>query len=158
MQPRRTTKGLETSTESVPVTSDLEECEWEPTWWWENLKARDGQLPRDPLLWGVLLHTRSSSLPLTDGPLDLIQLSGLSVRIEELDAQISALHVENLRLRTRRSHLARKFKKKKERSQRIVTDAESAVRCHRLCSSLTKCPTFYILLQFRLHSIIGCPF
>jgi hypothetical protein len=53
--------------------------------------------------------------------------STLSVRIEELNAQISALHVENLRLRASEIALGLQLKKEKEKSQRIITDAESAV-------------------------------
>ena len=89
-------------------------------------------------------------------PLDLI--STLSVRLEELKGQIYALHVENLRLRTFEISLSSHLKKEKERPQRILTDAGSAVRCHRLHSSLTKCITFYVLPQFRSHFIIDCPF
>ena len=56
--------------------------------------------------------------------------STLSVRIEELNAQISALHVENLRLRASEIALGSQLKKEREKSQRIMTDAESAVRFH----------------------------
>jgi hypothetical protein len=105
----------------------------------------------------VTLHTRHLYRPLmARSPARLN--STLSVRIEELNAQISTLHVENLRLRTSEISLSTQLKKEKERSQRILTDAESAVRFHRLYSSLTKFPTFYALPQFRSHSIIGCPF
>ncbi len=54
----------------------------------------------------------------------------LSVRIEELNAQISALYVENLRLRASEIALGSQLKKEKEKSQRIITDAESAVSTH----------------------------
>ncbi|KAI0255177.1 hypothetical protein BJV78DRAFT_1358803 [Lactifluus subvellereus] len=53
--------------------------------------------------------------------------STLSLRIEELNAQISALHVENLRLRASEIALGSQLKKEKEKSQRIITDAESAI-------------------------------
>jgi len=53
--------------------------------------------------------------------------STLSVRIEELNAQISALHVENLRLRASEIALGLQLKKEREKSQRIIADAESAV-------------------------------
>ncbi|KAF8264664.1 hypothetical protein EI94DRAFT_1779516 [Lactarius quietus] len=53
--------------------------------------------------------------------------STLSVRIEELNAQISALHVENLRLRASEIALGTQLKKEREKSQRILTDAESAI-------------------------------
>ncbi|KAH9958510.1 hypothetical protein BGW80DRAFT_1184659 [Lactifluus volemus] len=53
--------------------------------------------------------------------------STLSVRIEELNAQISALHVENLRLRASEIALGSQLKKEKEKSQRIIADTESAI-------------------------------
>ncbi|KAH8985000.1 hypothetical protein EDB86DRAFT_3084102, partial [Lactarius hatsudake] len=59
--------------------------------------------------------------------------STLSVRIEELNAQISALHVENLRLRASEIALGSQLKKEREKSQRIMTDAESAI--HNLMKS-----------------------
>ncbi|KAH8992191.1 hypothetical protein EDB92DRAFT_590748 [Lactarius akahatsu] len=59
--------------------------------------------------------------------------STLSVRIEELNAQISALHVENLRLRASEIALGSQLKKEREKSQRIITDAESAI--HNLMKS-----------------------
>ncbi|KAI0261795.1 hypothetical protein BC834DRAFT_894867 [Gloeopeniophorella convolvens] len=59
--------------------------------------------------------------------------STLSVRIEELNAQISVLYVENLRLRASEIALGSQLKKEKERSQRIMADAESAI--HNLVKS-----------------------
>lgn len=59
--------------------------------------------------------------------------STLSLRIEELNAQISALHVENLRLRASEIALGLQLKKEREKSQRIIADAESAV--HNLMKS-----------------------
>jgi len=56
--------------------------------------------------------------------------STLSLRIEELNAQISALHVENLRLRASEIALGTQLKKEREKSQRIIADAESAVSPH----------------------------
>ena len=56
--------------------------------------------------------------------------STLSARIEELNAQISALHVENLRLRASEIALGSQLKKEREKSQRILADAESAVSPH----------------------------
>ncbi|KAI0062149.1 hypothetical protein BV25DRAFT_1826018 [Artomyces pyxidatus] len=53
--------------------------------------------------------------------------STLSVRIEELNAQISTLYVENLRLRASEIALAAQLKKERDRSQRIMADAESAM-------------------------------
>ena len=53
--------------------------------------------------------------------------STLSVRIEELQAQISTLYVENLRLRASEIALAAQLKKEQEKSQKILADAEAAV-------------------------------
>lgn len=55
--------------------------------------------------------------------------STLSVRIEELNAQISTLYVENLRLRASEIALASQLQREREKSWRIMTDAEAAVRC-----------------------------
>ncbi|KAI6027192.1 hypothetical protein EDC04DRAFT_2573153 [Pisolithus marmoratus] len=52
--------------------------------------------------------------------------STLSVRIEELQAQISTLYVENLRLRASEIALAAQLKKEQEKSRKILTDAEAA--------------------------------
>ncbi|KAH7890125.1 hypothetical protein F5I97DRAFT_1801344 [Phlebopus sp. FC_14] len=52
--------------------------------------------------------------------------STLSVRIEELQAQISALYVENLRLRASEIALAAQLKKEQEKSRKILADAETA--------------------------------
>ncbi|TFY68434.1 hypothetical protein EVG20_g3564 [Dentipellis fragilis] len=52
--------------------------------------------------------------------------STLSVRIEELNAQISSLYVENLRLRASELALAAQLKKERERSQRVLADTENA--------------------------------
>ncbi|RXW23661.1 hypothetical protein EST38_g2215 [Candolleomyces aberdarensis] len=52
--------------------------------------------------------------------------STLSVRIEELNAQIHALNVENLRLRTAEIQLASELKREKEKSRKIMADAEAA--------------------------------
>ncbi|KAI0294664.1 hypothetical protein B0F90DRAFT_1755372 [Multifurca ochricompacta] len=59
--------------------------------------------------------------------------STLSIRIEELNAQISSLHVENLRLRASEIALGSQIKKEREKSQRIIADAESAI--HNLMKS-----------------------
>ena len=53
--------------------------------------------------------------------------STLSVRIEELNAQISALYVENLRLRASEIALSSQLKKEREKSRKIIADAETAV-------------------------------
>ncbi|KAI0333069.1 hypothetical protein GY45DRAFT_1319991 [Cubamyces sp. BRFM 1775] len=52
--------------------------------------------------------------------------STLSARIEELNAQISTLYVENLRLRASEIALTSQLKKEKEKSQKILADTESA--------------------------------
>jgi len=56
--------------------------------------------------------------------------STLSVRIEELNAEITVLHVENLRLRSSEIALAAQLKKERQRSQTVLLDAEAAVRSH----------------------------
>ncbi|KAF6758481.1 hypothetical protein DFP72DRAFT_1032067 [Ephemerocybe angulata] len=52
--------------------------------------------------------------------------STLSVRIEELNAQIHALNVENLRLRTSELQLASELKREREKSRKVMADAEIA--------------------------------
>lgn len=52
----------------------------------------------------------------------------MSVRIEELNAQISTLYVENLRLRASEIALATQLKKEREKSRKIIVDTEAAVR------------------------------
>ncbi|CCM04543.1 uncharacterized protein FIBRA_06724 [Fibroporia radiculosa] len=52
--------------------------------------------------------------------------STLSVRIEELNAQISTLYVENLRLRASEIALASQLKRERERSSKIIAEAEAA--------------------------------
>ncbi|OAX37501.1 hypothetical protein K503DRAFT_850425 [Rhizopogon vinicolor AM-OR11-026] len=52
--------------------------------------------------------------------------STLSVRIEELNAQISTLYVENLRLRASEIALTAQLKKEQEKSRKIMVDAEAA--------------------------------
>ena len=54
--------------------------------------------------------------------------STLSVRIEELNAQISTLYVENLRLRASEIALSAQLKKEREKSRKIIAEAEAAVR------------------------------
>jgi hypothetical protein len=53
--------------------------------------------------------------------------STLSVRIEELNAQISMLYVENLRLRASEIALASQLKREREQSRKILEDAEATV-------------------------------
>ncbi|KAH0830215.1 hypothetical protein J3R83DRAFT_1572 [Lanmaoa asiatica] len=52
--------------------------------------------------------------------------STLSVRIEELQAEISTLYVENLRLRASEIALATQLKKEQEKSRKVLADAEAA--------------------------------
>ncbi|KAL4254435.1 shugoshin family protein [Abortiporus biennis] len=52
--------------------------------------------------------------------------STLSVRIEELNAEISTLHAENLRLRASEIALTAQLKKEREKSRKVVADAEAA--------------------------------
>ncbi|PPQ91943.1 hypothetical protein CVT25_000986 [Psilocybe cyanescens] len=54
--------------------------------------------------------------------------STLSVRIEELNAQISMLYVENLRLRASEIALTTQLKKEREKSQKVIADAETATQ------------------------------
>ncbi|KAH9483493.1 hypothetical protein JR316_0002961 [Psilocybe cubensis] len=54
--------------------------------------------------------------------------STLSVRIEELNAQISTLYVENLRLRASEIALTAQLKKEREKSQKVIADAETAAQ------------------------------
>jgi len=68
--------------------------------------------------------------------------STLSVRIEELNAQISTLYVENLRLRASEIALSAQLQREREKSWRIMTDAETAVR--RITHS-TSCPLTHSL-------------
>ncbi|OCH86176.1 hypothetical protein OBBRIDRAFT_797436 [Obba rivulosa] len=52
--------------------------------------------------------------------------STLSVRIEELNTQISTLYVENLRLRASEIALASQLKRERDKSRKIMADAEAA--------------------------------
>ena len=53
--------------------------------------------------------------------------STLSSKIEELNAQISTLYVENLRLRASEIALTSQLKRERAKSQKIMSDADSAV-------------------------------
>lgn len=53
--------------------------------------------------------------------------STLSVKIEELNAQISALNVENLRLRSSEIALSAQLRREKDKSRSIMADTEAAV-------------------------------
>ncbi|KAF9792637.1 hypothetical protein BJ322DRAFT_1030505 [Thelephora terrestris] len=53
--------------------------------------------------------------------------STLSLKIEELNAQISALNVENLRLRSTEIALCAQLRREKDKSRSIMADAEAAV-------------------------------
>ncbi|KAJ3852964.1 hypothetical protein EV368DRAFT_39893 [Lentinula lateritia] len=52
--------------------------------------------------------------------------STLSVRIEELNAQISTLYTENLRLRASEINLAAQLKREREKSRKIISETEAA--------------------------------
>ncbi|KAF7981061.1 hypothetical protein HWV62_35532 [Athelia sp. TMB] len=52
--------------------------------------------------------------------------STLSVRIEELNAHISVLHVENLRLRASEIALANQLQREREKTWRVMAEAEAA--------------------------------
>ena len=56
--------------------------------------------------------------------------SSLNVKVEELSAQIANLNIENLRLRASEQSLARKLQREKERTRRLVGEAEAAVSIH----------------------------
>jgi molecular chaperone GrpE (heat shock protein) len=56
--------------------------------------------------------------------------SSLNVKVEELSAQIASLNIENLRLRAEEQTLARKLRREKERTRRLVGEAEAAVSIH----------------------------
>ena len=56
--------------------------------------------------------------------------SSLNVKVEELSAQIASLNIENLRLRASEQSLARKLQREKERTRRLVGEAEVAVSIH----------------------------
>ncbi|KAJ4475467.1 hypothetical protein J3R30DRAFT_556432 [Lentinula aciculospora] len=61
--------------------------------------------------------------------------STLSVRIEELNAQISTLYTENLRLRASEINLAAQLKREREKSRKVIAETEAAVR-DRICTSI----------------------
>jgi hypothetical protein len=54
--------------------------------------------------------------------------STLSIRIEELNAEITILQVENLRLRQSEITLQAQLKREREKTRRVITDTEAAVR------------------------------
>ena len=56
--------------------------------------------------------------------------STLSIRIEELNAELSTLYVENLRLRTSELALTAQLKRERERSRKLLADTEAAVSLH----------------------------
>jgi hypothetical protein len=78
----------------------------------------------------LIFSSRSQRFaPLSTAIFSTIRLnSTLSVRIEELNAQISSLYVENLRLRASEIALTAQLKKEREKSRRVMADAEMAVR------------------------------
>lgn len=54
--------------------------------------------------------------------------SSLAMRIEELNAQISTLYTENLRLRASEINLAAQLKREREKSRKVIAETEAAVR------------------------------
>ena len=56
------------------------------------------------------------------------QNCSLSLKIEELNAHISTLYVENLRLRASEIALQTELKREKLKCHKIMSDAEAAVR------------------------------
>ncbi|KAJ3782616.1 hypothetical protein GGU11DRAFT_794823 [Lentinula aff. detonsa] len=52
--------------------------------------------------------------------------STLSVRIEELNAQISTLYTENIRLRASEINLAAQLKREREKSRKVIAETEAA--------------------------------
>ncbi|KAF9265997.1 hypothetical protein L218DRAFT_997353 [Marasmius fiardii PR-910] len=68
--------------------------------------------------------------------------STLSVRIEELNAQISTLYTENLRLRASEIALATQLKREREKSRQIIAETEVAANGVLQALGLTKHLTF----------------
>lgn len=50
------------------------------------------------------------------------------MRIEELNAQISTLYTENIRLRASEINLAAQLKWEREKSRKVIAETEAAVR------------------------------
>lgn len=50
------------------------------------------------------------------------------MRIEELNVEISVLQVENLRLRQSEISLLAQLKREREKTRKVMADAETAVR------------------------------
>jgi predicted metalloenzyme YecM len=50
------------------------------------------------------------------------------MKIEELNTQITTLYTENLRLRASEIALAAQLKRERDKSRKILSDAEAAVR------------------------------
>ena len=63
----------------------------------------------------------------------------------KIHAQISALHVETLRLRASEIALGSQVKKEREKSQRILIDAEPVVRFHPSYTSLFFTPNVVLV-------------
>lgn len=55
------------------------------------------------------------------------------MRIEELNAQISTLYNENLRLRASEIALCSQLKREREKSKKVLSDAEAAVSPYLTC-------------------------
>jgi hypothetical protein len=72
--------------------------------------------------------------------------SSLSVRIEELNSQISILYTENLRLRASEISLSNQLKQEREKSRKLIDEVESAVRLSLptlVLSFFTDCAFFF---------------
>ena len=80
------------------------------------------------------------SLTTLKSTLDIVQISK-----RKIHAQISALHVETLRLRASEIALGSQLKKEREKSQRILTDAEPVVRFHPSYTSLFFTPNVVLV-------------
>ncbi|KAF8802998.1 hypothetical protein BYT27DRAFT_6747755 [Phlegmacium glaucopus] len=76
--------------------------------------------------------------------------STLSVRIEELNAQISTLYVENLRLRASEIALTAQLKREREKSRKVMADAEAASQ------NLTKHLT-YLRASYNITHVVDTP-
>lgn len=73
--------------------------------------------------------------------------STLSTRIEDLNAQVSTLYAENLRLRATEIALNSELKRERDKSRKIMEEAETAVRCN-----LEFEPAPAVTFPYRRHS------
>lgn len=80
--------------------------------------------------------------------------STLSVKIEELNAHISALNVENLRLRSSEIALSAQLRREKDKSRSIMADAEAAVRSSVLTHIHLLMPPHKLVAGLMFNSIV----